>query len=141
MCIRRKNCCPQPQVCWWYLVLVVAGQKCYTKTTIFALFNSVRKSFQMGPKNEMKPLLHPFRSDGFKMRKIRGQSVVDFLYVPNSDLGVCIEAISCQTSSTGSYRQNACEALPSGYSPPAIYILFWPLTTKPCLLKRFIVEV
>ena len=57
---------------------------------------------------------------------------------PNSDLGVCIEAISCQTSSTGSYRQKACEALPSGYSPPAIYILFWPLTTRPCLLKIYL---
>ena len=60
---------------------------------------------------------------------------------PNSDLGVCIEAISCQTSSTGSYRQKACEALPSGYSPPAIYILFWPLTTSPCLLKYLCINI
>ena len=55
---------------------------------------------------------------------------------PNSDRGFCIDSTSCHTSNVGSYRQTAFEALPSGYSPPAIYILFCPLTTNPCLLEN-----
>ena len=63
--------------------------------------------------------------------------VIGFKALPSSDLGVLKLAISCQMSSTGSYRIKAWDALPSGYSPPAMYIRFWPLTTRPCLLEGY----
>lgn len=40
-------------------------------------------------------------------------------YLPNSERGTSIDAISCQKSRTGSYLHTVLEALPSGNSPPA----------------------